>query len=275
MKNSKRLIVYTLAILVLTGCQTLKVAHYGPPAEKMKKVVILTTMIDRIYQPPLPLIDAGIFNGKTNDIAEEIIILQQSHVNEYRKILANSFRKHFNCQVLYGESLHSSPQFTGLVNDYDKPGELYTGNDNFPMVNISDGDINPFSFGGKRLQKFFQYEPNYRGTLGEMAQKLETDYIIVSISQLAVQRVGPFGSNGQLALHTTLYVFDDEGIMLTEVSNRSTGIFIKGKDPEQYGAVLHDFSVILEPMVQGIEARYKTNNPEASQSQGKSNPYIR
>ena len=262
MKKVKRCFIYAVLLLAITSCETLKVAHYGTTTTgQMKKVVILSAMIDKIYQPPLPLIDAGIFNGKTNKISEEIIIMQQAHVNKYPAILANSFKENFNCQVFYGESLHILPEYENLRKQLDKPGELYTGNDNFPMISISEGDMNPFFFNGVRVQKFFQDEQNYKSIMGTIANKLETDFVVISISQLSVQRIDAFGLDGDLVLLTKLYIFNNEGKLVSEASNMSERMMIGAKNPEDYNSVLRYFSSIIKPMISAIAARYKANNP--------------
>ncbi len=266
MEKVKKYFIFAVLLFALTSCETLKVVHYGTSHQKMKKVVILSAMIDRIYQPPIPLIDAGIFNGKTNKISNEIIILQQTHVNEYRETLANSFLDHFDCQVVYGESLHDLPEYKHLLQELNMPGELYTGNDNFPMITISEGDMNPFSYNGERVQRFFQQEQNYKHVIGKIAHKLKTDYVVISISQLSVDRVGMFGMDGSLSLLTKLYIFNHEGKLVSEASNKSKNIVITGKNPEQYNAVLGNFSYLIMPMMDGIEAKYKANNPVASEN---------
>jgi hypothetical protein len=258
-KKLKTVITYAAILVVLTSCETLKVVHYGATPQEVKKVTILSVMIDKIYQPTLPLIDAGIFNAKTNNIANEIIILQQARANEYRKILANSFENHFHCQVIYGDSLHVLQAYKNLKLEYNRPHELYTGNDNFPTITISQGDMNPFLFQGERVQRFFQEKHNYEFVMDKIAQELDSDYTVLSVSQLSVQQIGPFWQ-GSLALLTKLYIFNHEGILVSEASNISQSNSISGKDPEQYDKVLRSFSTILEPMMNEIEARYKTKN---------------
>ena len=257
MKKTKVLLACCFSIALLSGCEALKVTHYAAPQEELKKVTILSVMIDRIIQPPIPLIDAAIFNGKTNSISDEIITIQQSYVNEHRQILANSFMKHFDCNVIYADTLHNHPEYAKMMLKFNKPSGLYTGNDNFPIVAISSGDINPFNFYGKRIKKFFQDEMNYKEIIGKIGHELDTDYIIIAYSNLEVNRVDAFGFGGNIVLATTFHVFNEQGDLLSTAQNRSTSTYIGGKDPEQYAETFDSYPDLLEPMMQKLEAQYK------------------
>ena len=258
MKKLKVVLAYSAVLILLTSCETLKVAHYGTHSEKIKKVTILSVMIDKINQPALPLIDAGIFNGKTNSIAEEIMVLQQEYTNEHRHILATSFENHFNCVVRYGDSLHNHPEYANLMAEFNMPGELYTGNNNFPMIAISDGDISPFVFNNENVKNYFLSETNYKPVLGKIAEKLNSDFIAIAYSFLGVQTVGMFGASGKLVLYTTLYIFNSEGVLVSKAQNISDALNVKGDDPESYALTLKKYSAILEPMMLELETKYKS-----------------
>lgn len=257
MKKIKFTLLMGISLFLFFGCSTLKVTHYGKKSGKVEKIVLLYAMIDKIQQPVLPLIDASIFNGKTNSIANEIIIMQQEYADEHRDTLANILKHFFRCPVLFGKSLHEHNGFDALEENLKVEGALYTGDDNFPMIALSSGDFNPFAFHPDYIRHFFDTESNYQSIVAEIADRLGTDLVAIAYSRLQVVSVDAFGLGGKIALYSEIYLFDDQGNLITKAQNRSDSHYLGGKHPEKYAWILDNFTLIVQPMLPEIAINYR------------------
>ena len=188
-----RIFFYSCIILICSCSSSKNIHYYGTNTEKIEKIALISTIIGKIDQPTLPLIDAAEFNYKTNDIADKINQLQIQKVDEYRSLLASSIKKYFKCSVIYGDSLHYAQEFGILKEKYDFPEALKINNKNFPKLICGSNDINPFQFENGKVTEFFKDPVNYQNPISVICKTLGADIIIVSFSRLLVYGTSAFG----------------------------------------------------------------------------------
>ncbi len=123
---------FTICTLILTSCATSYVSYYGKKVDKVQSITLFSTMIGKIQQPVFPLIDAAIFNAKTNSIADQIIDLQKNNIDHFREIVASSLNRNFNCEILYGPSLEAKTELNEIKINYDFQKALRIDNRHFP-----------------------------------------------------------------------------------------------------------------------------------------------
>jgi hypothetical protein len=58
------------------------------PGNDSKTMALISTMMGKIIQSPIPLMDAPPFNKKTNSIAPLIIKEEEKSIDEYREAVA-------------------------------------------------------------------------------------------------------------------------------------------------------------------------------------------
>jgi hypothetical protein len=241
MKNHLlRVFFFALIASAITSCATMHIDYSGKKVNKVQSIALVSTFIGKLEQPIFPLIDAGIFNGKTNSISEQIMDNQRS------------LRKNFNCSVLYSDSLHSLKNYIDLKEKNNFRNSLRIDNEHFPIVVAASNDINPFRFENGNVLKFFAKSENCKTTISMLAKELNTDLIAVSYSNLSVLGVGIFGMDGYLRLDTHLFLFDKEGDLITHAHTWSKQTNITGKKINEYKIQLATLSSILGPMMKKV-----------------------
>ena len=253
--------LFSLAILAIafTSCATMKVNYSGKKLNKVENIALFSTLIGKIQQPIFPLIDAGIFNVKTNSIADQIMDLQQKNIDKCQQIVAKSLESNFNCNVLYANSLHDLPGFVELKEKYDFKNSLRIESDHFPKIITAKGDINPFKFEKGDVIKYFSNSLNYKSQIIEICKKINVDLVAVSYSTLSVTGAGMMGIYGYLRLDTYIYLFDKDGDLVSDGHSWSKPTNIAGKKIEEYRSQLDNLSIIIEPMMKKVKSNYPTN----------------
>jgi len=255
--KSNSLNVTAILVLLLSSCSTVRVSYSGKKIAPIKSIVLYSTMIGKIQQPIFPLIDAGLFNEKTNSIADQIMDLQNKKVENYRTICTNSLKKHFNCIVFSDTLLRYLPEYSELGNTFNYQKQLRIDNDHFPKILISSNDVNPFQFDNGNVPKYFSDNKNYKSIIIEICNKLKMDIVAVSYSQLSVVGVGIFGAWGYLRLDSFIYLFDKDGVLVSHGQTWSKATNISGKDIEQYKNQLDVLPFIIEPLLLKVSSNFK------------------
>lgn len=257
--KKKYLKVMSIAIIVIafTSCATMKVNYYGKKVDKVQNVALFSTMIGEIQQPLFPLIDAAVFNEKTNSISDQIMDLQKKNIDKCQGVVALSLKKNFNCKVTYSDSLHALAGFTELKEKFDFKNSLRTENDPYPFIVTAKDDINPFKFEKGDVVKYFNNSTNYKEIISELGKRINTDLIAVSYSNLTVVGAGMFGIYGYLRLDTYLYLFDKDGDLISDAHAWSKPTNISGKQIDEYKSQLDNLSIIIEPMMNKVIINYQ------------------
>jgi hypothetical protein len=205
------------------------------------------------------LIDAAVFNQKTNSIADQIMDLQKQNVDKCQAIVASSLENNFHCKVLYADTLRNSTGYAELKEKFDFKSSLRTKNDHFPLIITAKDDINPFRFENGDVLEYFNYSADYKSIISELGKRIDTDLIAVSYSTLTITGAGVFGIYGYLRLDTYLYLFDKYGDLISDAHTWSKPENISGNQIDEYQAQLDNLSIILEPMMDKLILKYKAN----------------
>lgn len=245
--------------LLFASCATVRVKSYSKRTERVKNVVLLSTMIGKVKQPLFPLIDAAIFNDKTNSVAKEIIELQQNNIKSFRLNCAKAIKNGLRCNVLFGDSLCALPEYKALINSYSSKNNLLTGNGFFPTITMCDNDLAPFKFDNGKVTSFFRNIENYKSIIADIGSKVDADLFAVSFSELNVINVSSFGIMGTLRLDTYLYLFDKSGNLMTEGHSWSEKCRTSGKQMKDYSNQLLSFSPTILAMIRKIVLSYPVN----------------
>lgn len=239
----------------MSSCSTMRINYSGKQISEIQSITLISTMIGKIKQPVLPLIDAAAFNEKTNSIADQIMNIQEQNINNYREIVASNLKKSFNCNVIYSETLYSIPEFAELKEKLNFPNALSIENDHYPFIISADGDINPFRYEKGNVISYFNY-PAYKGIIAEIMKRVKTDLLAVSYSTLTVVNANAFGISGSLRLDTYIYLFDKSGDLVSDGHSWSKPTAISGKNIEDYLSQLDNISLILDPMLNKVSQNY-------------------
>lgn len=91
----KRTIPFLFAALVACSCASttkVKVNTIYTNGVGVDTLNLVSTMLGPVLQPALPLIDAAAFNGKTNEIADQIMDEQQKHIALYQEMVIEDLK---------------------------------------------------------------------------------------------------------------------------------------------------------------------------------------
>jgi len=265
-KISKAILSLIILTVIFSSCSSYnKVIYSAKTVDKLEKVALISTFIEFI--PPIGLLHASIMNSKINSISDELNILFKDYATFYRDTLGMYLSKNCNCEVLYGEALHSNPGFVKLKKEFNFPDSLVTGEKSFPLIFQSSGDINPF-----KLFDAFKLESNLvkpnpsltikeKGTIKELCKILDVNYIAVSFTTLnAVQGNGLM--RGTLSFLTVFEIFDKEGDYIAWGNRKLQGVPISARKIEEYPKVLDKFFIITKPMLSEILNKYSINKTQ-------------
>jgi len=255
--NVFRKIIYIVLISIsLSSCSNMKIEYYGKKDLKVHNVALISTMIGRMRQPQAPIIEAGVFNEKTNNIADEIMKMQKNNIDMYRVLVAKSINRNLYCNVLYADSLHKLPGFLGLKEKYDFKSSLILNSDNFPYIITASNDINPFNYNHGMVFGYFK-KNNQKELVAEIAKTLNCDLIAVSYSNLSIVDTDLLGLLGDLRLDTYILLFDKYGNQIVSAQTWSDSQSISGKQLSDYTTQIFNLSPILEPMMVEIGKFFK------------------
>lgn len=245
-------IILLVPVFLLFSCNTLIVKNHMKDTEKPKNIVLFSTIIGKINEPALPILYAPKFNERTIAIASQLNDLEKQKIDNYRNTLASSLKNNFKCDVIFGNSLVSHKDFLALKQKYDNPKSLLTENEHFPNLITASNDINPFAFEKGNVIKYFYNPTNYKGVLSELSKTLNSDYIAISFSELRVMKIGYFAKNATVRLETYLYLFDQNGNLISEGLGWTDTSKVSGSDPKEYESILDNFEEAIEPLVQKL-----------------------
>ena len=255
-------------IIIFNSCgsvpETIKIEQNEKNIDKVQNVVLLSTMIgkvDEVSIDELPgsgligaitdQIDKLAINEKIESISDSIINLQKQKIDKYREIVAFNLRNNFKCNVLFADSLVSSKSFAEIKDKYNKNSSLKTEDKDFPEIIKATGEINCFNFKKGDVVNYFENEKNYKTIISKIADKLNSDFVVISYTNLNI--VGDHG----VTLETYLYFFDKSGDLLTMAFNRTLPSKIKFDEVKHYRKELDEFQNILQPLMKKVASNYK------------------
>jgi hypothetical protein len=243
----KKNLYLSLFLLLLCACTGMKVTIHKPfvKSESTKKIAVFEVILGKPVQGIFPLIDAGIFNGKMNKIADEISDVQRKRVTLYRETLSAQMKKKFGCEIISGKDLQALSGFAGVKEKLEKKQSLLTGNDNYPVMYLADGEFNIFSFEKGRVH---DEEITTKSEVAEICKALEVDAIAINYTRINVENVGSFGISANARLFTDLYIFKNDGRKVAHGAAYSEVTSIHGKEVADYIMLLDEFTLIIDPL---------------------------
>lgn len=250
----KKSIILFLVVLSISSCLNMKVTTHIPYRNdtNIKKIAIFEVLVGKPIQAVLPLIDAAAFNSKMNKIADEIMDTQKQKANVYRDALATNMKAQFGCEIIYGKELQNMPNFKLLKNSLANFESLQTRNDNYPIVQIAEGEFNAFPFERGKVNDFFIGSVDYSNVISEICKDLNLDAIAISFTQMNTVGVAAFGISANSRVSTNLFIFDKNGKKIGHGSAYSKVIRIKGKEIADYNMILDEFNVIITPLTEQL-----------------------
>jgi hypothetical protein len=250
-KNSITILGLIIATL-FNSCGINKVIFSSKPVDKLEKIALISTFIEfstaseDTYMP--------IINERINSVSGELTELLQKNTSIYRDSLGIFLSKNCNCEVLYGESLHSNPGFAKLRDEFNFPDALATNDKYFPFMFLPSDDFNPF----KTIDAFKTVKPipslliNEKQTIQEICKNLNVNYIIVSYTVLV-----PYSKN--IIVATTFSLFDKDGDYIAWANKFGDGGKIKAGKIEEFHKVVNSFFIIIKPIISEVFSKYSLN----------------
>ena len=214
----KRFFIYFVLVIsiVITSCSTFKIKLEGN-SEKVKtfeNIGILNVYICPPDSPIFPLLDAGIYNGKFNDIYADIAMYHEKNADTISTYLGKQFEKYSGAKIVYGENLYSLFP-ADLKNQSNlKQYSLVLNNDNFPKIPYPKYALNFFNFSDNSSpESYFERLDfqNIRSVIKNICEYIKTDGLIISYISVPTISVGAFGISGNRLLKGRLFFFDKNG----------------------------------------------------------------
>jgi hypothetical protein len=227
-----------------------------------KSIALVSTMIGKISQSPVPLLDAPPFNNKTNSIAPFIIKEEELIINDYRDSVASMLKKSCNCEVLSGNTLTTNPGYQDIIKKFNFPENLKTNDENFPNIIIPKDEVNIFNFDDTRNFKVINYLINAektKNTTSEICKLLGTDFVAVFFSNISITKYGMFGGHAQLGLYTIICIYNEEGKLICKawIYKPMRTIRASGDNVLDYRAVLVTLGDYLDKLTGRVAKKMK------------------
>lgn len=246
-----KITICLVVIILFSSCgSSLRIVkpYSVDPQKPLEKVALFPVFIGKLKKPIFPLIDAGIFNAKPNDLAPLINQMEVRMVDSIQKESARIISNHLNTVVVSGEGLMELENYKKLKNERNFTENLLTNDPRFPTIHMATGNINPFKFSEGNVTSYFKVENRYKGLINYLCNELNVDGIAIVYTQLMLNNVQLFGSYARLSLYTHFYLFDDRGRLRGESTFVTKGFNTNGKDLQEYELALKDFSPLFDAM---------------------------
>jgi len=219
-------------------------------ANKVKSIALISTIIGpTAIQDYSPI--AGVFNKKSKSISSKIIDEEKNNIEEFREQVAAGLKRRFSCNVYYGQSLSTKPEYIEITKKYNFPDKL---ND----LIIPTDEINPFPYGSNTA---WYLQKKSKSITSEICRTLGTDLIAVSYSSFFLPSQTPGDTKASLCLYSLLFFYNTNGFIAFG-EGYSDKIKMSGDDIEDYKNLLKTMPSILDPLIN--EAIKKINKKYGS-----------
>ncbi len=242
-------IVLLLSLLLFSSCLETKATLSSeidtfPPTDEL---FIGATMVGPIMQPLFPLIDADIFNKKTNEFSEELTAAQQEHVNSYKKILLDKLQKTY--QITTPSDIGIRPEGIQLADG--QHDTIIVNSENHPYIYVADGDFRLDQFKkAKNIEKMFATNEELKQQIKDVCEAYDYYHLVVSYSRVSVMSVSAFGAAGNVRLESYLFMYSKYGKLLFTVTGVTKPISTSGKVLEDYTDRFDEYDYLSSLMVQ-------------------------
>lgn len=251
----KKNIFLFLIFLTLASCSSIVITK-NKNIEKPKKVVLISTLIGHINRPYIPILFASKFNNKTNLLAKDLNSLKSQNIENYRDILAKKLQENMGCEVIYGNTLTSLEGFKNLKS-IDNPSNLTTDDEYFPKIIAAKNDINPFPFKNGKVAKYFSQKNDHKEIITKICTKLNTEYLVVSYSELSITEILTFGNKAKADLETYILLFHKDGELVSEGFGHSNEIKTSGDQIKDYEFLINQFEPAIDNLTKKMNKSFK------------------
>jgi hypothetical protein len=211
---------------------------------KVKSITLLSTYMESFKRPSFPMIDAGIFNAKTDKLASQIKKAQIESLAKYQKIVQRGLAGIYKCQIKTTDDLKDSDKFLILIKKYRNDSTLFNYNKlTFTQTYTAPNEINLLDLKKGNFKRYFNKKKNYSDRISEIFNYIDTEYLAISYSKLYISNVGSFGIKGTIKLETNLLLFDRSGQLVARSFHHSPNQRIKGSQLSEYTDALDKFDV--------------------------------
>lgn len=242
----KRSLFFLTMIIAFSSCTTtrVKVNSVYPNGARIDSLNLISTIIGPLSQPDFPLIDAALFNERTNTISNDIMDEEQKRINDYRLILVQNLQDKLPSKIRTGLDFNSD-----ISKKYKVNNVLQIDNKNFPIVFFSEGDMNVVDFGkGKDVNAIFKNNEILKHRITSLAIELELQTVLISYNRLSVVSAGMFGTSGNLRLESYLFLYKANGDLIMDAYGFTKPTIISGKQLLEYKMQLDYFQELAQLM---------------------------
>ncbi len=247
MKLNSQIYAIVFSIILSTSCKPTQQIITPEKSPNITGITLLYTGIENFSRPAFPLIDAGVFNAKTDKLAEQIKEAQISAVERYQKIVSKGLAKTYNCEVKTAQDIYNTSNFKNLVAQYRNDSAMFNYNKfTFNQSYIAPHEVNVLDMNKGKMTRFLKSKKKYAPSIAEIFKYIDTEYLAISSSKLYIPRVGSFGVRGYIKLETSLYLFDRMGNIVASSFHYTPNRRITGSKLHEYTSTLDLFDAIFE-----------------------------
>lgn len=248
--------LFSCLMFSLISCNQIRVITNVPypKTEKVKTIALIPVVIGKIDQPIIPLIDAGMFNEKTNKLAVQILKEQKNIVGPLRDTLAKQIAKTLKVNVIYGDQLYNYPGYAEIKNDTES---LKTEDKEFPILILPENEKMPLICKKGNVPKAILNDQN-KEAIQKICTILNVDAIAVGYTKLSVIGAGMFGTTGTAALSMQVFIIYKSGLILSDANILGKRLTINGKKIEEYRYLLNEYPKLTEILIKDLAGqKYK------------------
>lgn len=240
-----------LFLLSISSCKVSQVTTVKSFRSKnVEKIALVGTYLGRIKLPIIPLIDAPIFNKKTNDLSDQIMSMQSEKIKKIEEVVATTLAENLNVEVVRPSDF-DKPGLNILKERYSYVANLAIDDPNYFRVVSSTPDFNFFPFTNGEVLTFFE-NPNFKILSEKICEHLGVDAYAIYYSRLVSYNVRAFGAKASIRLDSHFFIIDNKGEVLTQSKVRSYPYDMKGNEIKSYERALNTYPALFEWLCKDI-----------------------
>lgn len=256
MKQSVKSIKYIFLFFILVffnSCRTLKIKTEIPFSDTNidQEIIHLGTIINKPHQPILPLIDAAIFNKRTNKIAAQIDEFEESIILDLENQFIQELTEKTGLPIIQLEDHLKQESLNFIKNKYHKSSGLFLDNNIFPRL-ITSKELNFFSFENGNIPKYFRRSINYGPLVKKICEDINAPKVSLLHAKLAVKGVGPFGVLGSIRLEMYLYIFSSSGRIIGKSKLLSKPKKTEGRRLDDYKNIWLEYPSLMKLLIEDL-----------------------
>lgn len=240
---AKKITLLLVTILILSSCQTTKVQVYSsyPGIIPIDTLNLVSVIYGPVLQPVIPLIDAAVFNGRTNRISEQILEEQRRMTDVYKETLLKNLNKKITTYIKTGDYFKDE-----AAEPYKAREGILIDNENFTVVWFDDGGMNLWDYDrGPNIRDIFENDPQLKSRIAGFTRELNVSNVLVCYNRLAITGVGVFGRSGKIRLESYLFLYDVNGIVIMDAYGWTKPSTIGGRELYEYTAQMDKFDELV------------------------------